>query len=62
MQNQTYPFYQVNIFAINAAEKNNTKIYTIFNHNFKNIHCCVTIEVSVSLKRFYFALFDMFED
>ena len=37
-------------------KENNKKIYNIFHHNFKNNPCCVTSEVS--LKRFYFALFD----
>ena len=36
--------------------ENNKKICPIFHHNFKNIPCYVTSEVS--LKRFYFALFD----
>ena len=35
---------------------NNKKICHIFHHNFKNIPCYVMSEVS--LKRFYFALFD----
>ena len=44
-------------FAIKAAEKqNNKKICHICHHNFKNIPCYVMSEVS--LKRFYFALFD----
>ena len=37
-------------------KENNKKICDIFHHNFKNIPCYVTSEVS--LKRFYFALFD----
>ena len=37
-------------------KQNNNKIYDIFYHNFKNIPCYVTSEVS--LKRFYFALSD----
>ena len=36
--------------------ENNEKICHIFHHNFKNIPCYVMSEVS--LKRFYFALFD----
>ena len=36
--------------------KENKKICNIFHHNFKNIPCYVMSEVS--LKRFYFALFD----
>ena len=36
--------------------KENKKICHIFHHNFKNIPCYVMSEVS--LKRFYFALFD----
>ena len=52
-------FYQFEIFAIKAAEKNkenNKKICHIFHHNYKNIPCYVMSEVS--LKRFHFALFD----
>ena len=37
-------------------KENNKKICHIFHHNFKNIPCYVMSEVS--LKRFYFALFD----
>ena len=37
-------------------KENNKKICDIVHHNFKNIYCYVTSEVS--LKRFYFALFD----
>ena len=37
-------------------KENNKKICHIFHHNFKNINCYVMSEVS--LKRFYFALFD----
>ena len=37
-------------------KENNMKICHIFHHNFKNIPCYVMSEVS--LKRFYFALFD----
>ena len=37
-------------------KENNKKICHIFHHNFKNIHCYVMSEVS--LKRFYFALYD----
>ena len=37
-------------------KENNKKICHIFHHNFKNIPCYVRSEVS--LKRFYFALFD----
>ena len=36
--------------------ENNKKICHIFHHNFKNIPCYVMSEVS--LKRFYFAIFD----
>ena len=51
-------FYQFEIFAIIAARnrENNKKICDIFHHNFKNIPCYVTMEIS--LIRFYFALFD----
>ena len=37
-------------------KENNKKICHIFHHNFKSIRCYVMSEVS--LKRFYFALFD----
>ena len=37
-------------------KENNKKICHSFHHNFKNIPCYVMSEVS--LKRFYFALFD----
>ena len=37
-------------------KENNKKICHIFHHNFKNIPCYVMSKVS--LKRFYFALFD----
>ena len=37
-------------------KEDNKKICHIFHHNFKNIPCYVMSEVS--LKRFYFALFD----
>ena len=37
-------------------KENNKKICHIFHHNFKNIPCYVMSEVS--LKMFYFALFD----
>ena len=47
-------YYKFEIFAIKAAEK--TKKMWYFYHNFKTISCYVTSEVS--LKRFYFALFD----
>ena len=46
-KNRYIHFYQFEIFAIKAAEKQ---------RNFKNIPCYVISEVS--LKRFYFALFD----
>ena len=49
-------FYQFEIFAIKAAEKQNKKLCDNFHHNFKNVPCYVTSEVS--LKMFYFALFD----
>ena len=43
MQEPIYQFfYQFEIFAIEAAEKqkkNNKKLYDIFHHNFKNIPC-----------------------
>ena len=61
MQKQTIyiHFYQLEVFAIKAAEKLVKKIIRkcdIF-HNFKNIPCYdVTIEES--LKKFYFPLFD----
>ena len=50
--------YQFEIFAIKAAEKKELiRKYVIFlNHNLKNIPCYVMSEVS--LKRFYFVLFD----
>ena len=38
------------------SKENNKKICDIFHHNFKNILCYVTSEIS--LKRFYFALSD----
>ena len=38
-------------------KENNKKICHIFHHNFKNIPCYVMSEVS--LKRFYFGLFDV---
>ena len=52
-QNRYINFYQFEIFAIKAGEKqkNNKKICHIFHHNFKNIPCYVMSEVS--LKRFY---------
>ena len=58
LKNRYINFYQFEIFAIKAAEKkkNDKKICHIFHHNFKNIPCYVMSEVS--LKRFYFALFD----
>ena len=47
-------FYQFEIFAIKAAEKKK-KMCNVFHRNFKNIPYETS---SVSLKRFYFALFD----
>ena len=39
-------------------KENNKKICHTFHHNFTNIHCYVMSEVGLSLKRFYFVLFD----
>ena len=57
-KNRYINFYQFEIFAIKLlkSKENNKKICHIFHHNFKNIPCYVMSEVS--LKRFYFALFD----
>ena len=49
-------FYQFEIFAIKAVEKQRRKICDFFNYNFKNIPCYVTS--NVLLETFYFALFD----
>ena len=54
-RNRYIHFYQFEIFAIKAAEKKK-KIGHMFHHNFKNIPCYVTSEVS--LQMFYIALFD----
>ena len=53
-KNRYINFYQFEIFAIKDAEnkENNKKICHILHHNFK------TVVSEVSLKRFYFALFD----
>ena len=53
-RNRYINFYQFEIFAIKTAEKQ--RKFHIFHHNFKNIPCYVMSEVS--LKRFYFVLFD----
>ena len=45
-------------FKLLKNKENNKKMCDIFHHNFKNIPCYVTSEVHVSLKMFYFALFD----
>ena len=58
-KNRYINFYQFEIFAIKAAEKQRKiirKCVSYFHHNFKHIPCYVMSEVS--LKKFYFALFD----
>ena len=52
-------FISLRYLRLNLLKKhkeNNKKICDIFHHNFKNIHCYVTSEVS--LRRVYFALCD----
>ena len=51
-------FINLRYFALKLLKnkENNKKICHTYHHNFKNIHCYVISEVS--LKRFYFVLFD----
>ena len=58
MEKPIYPFLSMRYLRLKLLKnkENNKKICDIFHHNFKNIPCYVTSEVS--LKRFYFDLFD----
>ena len=59
MQKPIYPFVSIlDICDLNLLKNKeiNKKICHIFHHNFRNIPCYVTSEVSLNM--FYFALFD----